>query len=164
MNWDVPLEKFDGKTAFEVSKEGYLCHRSQQWTWFTRWLTGTVSGVADTIKKASEIKTYSPCEYGLYKSTVGVDTKADLVDNIVLYKDQTPPPAENTQGPTTPPGEQTPGNSGNTPSVSTPTGAEQAKTGEEDKSNTEDILIYCAMAACVIAIIVMAVVSSKKKK
>lgn len=164
MNWDVPLENFGGKTAFEVSKEGYLCHRSQQWTWFTRWLTGTASGVADTIKKASEIKTYSPCEYGLYKSTVGVDTKADLVDNIVLCKDQTPPPAENTQGPTMSPGEQTPGNSGNTPSVSTPTGAEKAKTGEEDKSNTEDILIYCAMAACVIAIIVMAVVSSKKKK
>ncbi len=160
MNWDVPLEKFGGKTAFEVSKEGYLCHRSQQWTWFTKWLTGTSSGVADTITKASEIKTYSPCEFGLYKTLVGVDTKADLVDNIILYKDQVKP-EEKTPEPTQPAG-QTPGE---TTSVPTASVAEITlePTDDADESNTEDILIYCAMIACVIAIIVMAVLSAKGK-
>lgn len=160
MNWDVPLEKFGGKTAFEVSKEGYLCHRSQQWTWFTRWLTGTSSGVADTITKASEIKTYSPCEFGLYKTLVGVDTKADLVDNITLYKDQVKP-EENTPEPTQPI-KQTP-----VPTVSVPTasvvGTTFEPTDDADESNMENILIYCAMVA-VIAIIVLNALADKKKK
>lgn len=161
MNWDIPLDSFGGKTAFEVSKEGYLCHRSQQWTWFTKWMTGTSSGVADTITKASEIKTYSPCEYGLYKTTVGVDTKADLVDNITLYKDQIKE-EENTFSPT-------PNNNSPQP---TPTGTSAVKPSgninidNEQDMNTidaETVFIYCAMAACVAAIIIIAIVSSKKK-
>lgn len=159
MNWDIPLDCFGGKTAFEVSKEGYLCHRSQQWTWFTKWLTGTESGVADTIKKASEIKTYSPCEFGLYKTTVGVDTKADLVDNIILYKDQI------VQDVSTP--------EATLPAEHTPTSAESTGTSDNgdrlngdsdiDDSVVEKIIIYCAMAACVAAIIIMALYSKKKK-
>ena len=87
MNWDIPLSKFDGKTAYEVSKMGYACHESQQWTWFTEWLQG------DGIDKASDIQKYSPCQYGLYRTTVGSDTgKNDFMENITPYPDPTPVP------------------------------------------------------------------------
>ena len=81
MDWDIPLETFDGKTAFQVSQEGFLCHESQQWTWFRRWIFGSNM----EITKASEIKTYSPCLYGLYRSTVGLDESGgDMFENIPM--------------------------------------------------------------------------------
>ncbi len=80
MNWDVPLERFNGLTAFEVTKLGYACHISQQWTWFTSWLNHA---------RAADIGSYSPCLYGLFRSTVGPDTgKADFFENISTYGEQ----------------------------------------------------------------------------
>ena len=85
MDYDVPLEYFNGKTAYEVSKEGYSKHLSQQWTWFTKW----INGPNNSFKKATEIKKYSPLEYGLYYSNVGEDiNKNDMFENITYYKDQ----------------------------------------------------------------------------
>ena len=86
MNWDVPLASFNGMTAFEVTQKlGYPCHKSQQWTWFTRW----INGKDGTITKASQISTYSPCNYGLYRSLVGPDVeKNDFLENIVTYAEQ----------------------------------------------------------------------------
>lgn len=86
MNWDVPLEAFDGLTAFQVTQKfGYPCHKSQQWTWFTRWLNGS----SGEITKATQIDTYSPCNYGLYRSLVGADVeKNDFLENIVTYATQ----------------------------------------------------------------------------
>ena len=86
MNWDVPLEAFDGMTAFQVTQKlGYPCHKSQQWTWFTRW----INGADGSITKASQISTYNPCHYGLYRSLVGADVeKNDLLENIVTYAEQ----------------------------------------------------------------------------
>ena len=158
MNWDVPLSQFDGKTAFEVSKLGYACHRSQQWTWFTRWLTGTREGEPDTITKASEITKYSPCEYGLYQTSVGTDTKADFLENITLYRDQVqdPPIEEPTPEPPT---------AGPASSTVFPTaGINTASTDSEEKSDLGTILIYCAMAACVLCIIIMAAISMHSTK
>lgn len=84
MNYDEPLEYFDGKTAYEVSKEGYSKHYSQQWTWFTKWINGT----NNSYTKATDIKTYSPTEYGLYKSLVGEDiNKNDMFENLTMRKD-----------------------------------------------------------------------------
>jgi len=84
MNYDIPLEYFDGKTAYEVSKEGYSKHYSQQWTWFTKWINGT----NNSYTKATDIKTYSPTEYGLYKSLVGEDiNKNDMFENLTMRKD-----------------------------------------------------------------------------
>ena len=118
---------------------------------------GTPSGSADTIKKASEINKYSPCEFGLYKSLVGVDTKADFVDNIILYKDQVA--AETNTPEPTMPAEKTPDCTESTSS--------NDNVGSDDKKQTdngiEDILIYCAIGVCVAAIIIMAVCSKKKK-
>ena len=100
MDYDQPLTAFDGMTAFEVSQKlGYPCHKSQQYTWFTRWINGS----NNEITKATQIKTYSPCDFGLYRSTVGSDeAKNDFLENLTLYADQLPPEPP-TEPPTEPP-------------------------------------------------------------
>ncbi len=85
MDYDTPLDYFNGKTAYEVSKEGYSKHLSQQWTWFTSW----INGKNNEYTKATDIKTYSPLEYGLYKTTVGLDVeKNDMFENLTFRKDE----------------------------------------------------------------------------
>lgn len=85
MDYDTPLEYFNGKTAYEVSKEGYSKHLSQQWTWFTDW----INGKNNNYTKATNIKTYSPLKYGLFFSNVGEDVqKNDMFENIKYYKFQ----------------------------------------------------------------------------
>ena len=85
MNYDEPLEYFGGKTAYEISKEGYSKHLSQQWTWFTKWINGS----NNNYTKATDIKTYSPIEYGLYRTTVGEDlNKNDMFENLKFRKDE----------------------------------------------------------------------------
>ena len=93
MDYDIPLDYFDGKTAYEVSKLGYAEHLSQQYTWFTKWLTGVnQSGQGTPYTSAKDIKavkspitgvvsTFSPLEYGLYYSTVGYEN----IDNNMFY-------------------------------------------------------------------------------
>ena len=87
MDWDQPLNNFGGMTAFEVTQKlGYPCHKSQQWTWFTDWINGKGD---NKITKASQIKTYSPCKYGLYYSSVGDDIlKNEMFENILTYEEQ----------------------------------------------------------------------------
>lgn len=82
MNWDIPLAAFGGKTAFCVSQSGFSCHKSQQWTWFRRWMLGRNGRLA----KASEITEYSPCNYGLYYTAVGADElKNDMFENLYNF-------------------------------------------------------------------------------
>ncbi len=93
MNYDLPLSSFGGKTAFEVSQNlGFSCHKSQlEDTVFSTWIYGKNG----EIKKATDIKTFSPCEYGLYQSTVGLDTgKGDMFENIKA-EDVKPPDVVN---------------------------------------------------------------------
>lgn len=85
MNYDVPLDYFGGKTAYEVSCEGFACHRSQHWTWFYKWIYGSEE---NPYTKATQIKTYSPCKYGLYHTTVGVDMiGGDFFENVVTHEE-----------------------------------------------------------------------------
>jgi len=86
IDYDIPLESYDGLTAFQVSqKRGYPCHESQQYTWFTKWINGKYG----EITKASQIATYNPCNFGLFRSTVGADVnKDDFMENIVSYAEQ----------------------------------------------------------------------------
>lgn len=82
MDFDKPLEKFGGKTAFQVSQDGFSHHTSQHWTWFKRWIYGD----GYKITKATEITTYSPIYYGLYRTTVGLDTVGgDFFENVKTY-------------------------------------------------------------------------------
>ena len=84
---DTKLDSLGGMSAFEVTQKlGYPCHESQQYTWFTDWINGKNG---NTITKASQITTYNPAEYGLFRSTVGADTlKNTLFENIVTYAEQ----------------------------------------------------------------------------
>lgn len=85
MNYDVPLDYFDGKTAYEVSCEGFACHKSQHWTWFYKWIYGSED---NPYTKATQIKTYSPCKFGLYYTTVGVDVNGgDFFENAVTHEE-----------------------------------------------------------------------------
>lgn len=78
MDWDQPMESFDGMTPFAVSKElGFSMHNSQQkgWAWYF-----------EGMKTATQIKKYSPCQYGLYRSTAGEDVeKNDMFENLTNH-------------------------------------------------------------------------------
>ena len=78
MDWDIPLERFGGLTAFEVTRElGFPCHVSQQ-RYYSWYFTGKDA--------ASEITEYSPREFGLYRSTVGGDVeKNDFFENLTTH-------------------------------------------------------------------------------
>ena len=85
MDYDTPLTYFNGLTAYEVSKKGYSKHLSQQWTWFTAW----INGKNNDFTKATQIKKYSPLEFGLYRTTVGDDQlKNDMFENISRRNEQ----------------------------------------------------------------------------
>lgn len=81
MDWDQPLSKFDGKTAFQVTKEiGFPTHASQTsgFAWFF-----------DGASSAATVKKYSPCEFGMYRSLVGDDVqKNDFFENIVRQQNR----------------------------------------------------------------------------
>lgn len=86
MDWDQPLERFDGLTAFQVNQQlGFPCHVSQQYDQYVNWLYG-----ADHSQtQASAIYNYSPCKYGLFRTTVGEDVqKDDLMENLTSYAEQ----------------------------------------------------------------------------
>lgn len=78
MDWDQPLESFGGMTAYEVTKNiGFPCHESQteELSWYMRG--------ADT---AVQVANYSPCEFGLFRTTVGADVaKNDFFENVTTY-------------------------------------------------------------------------------
>lgn len=78
VDWDIPLSKFGGMTAYEVTKNiGFPCHVSQV-NGFLWYMAG-----ADTAK---EVQKYSPCEYGLYRTTVGDDVeKNNFFENMTTY-------------------------------------------------------------------------------
>ncbi len=87
MDWDTPMEELDGMTPFQVTQElGFPCHESQQWTWFYGWIYGKNT----PITKASEIVKYNPCQFGLYRTTVGADVeKNDFFENLTNYAELT---------------------------------------------------------------------------
>lgn len=86
IDYDQPLEAFDGMTAFQVSQQlGYPCHKARRYTWTTNW----INGKSTPITQATQIETYSPCQFGLYRSTVGEDVqKDDFFENIHTYAEQ----------------------------------------------------------------------------
>lgn len=72
MNLRVPLNNLDGRTAIEVASDAYLKHVSQQWCWFY---------VSDDYE-------YSCADYGLYRTTVGVDENNEMLENIITKAEQ----------------------------------------------------------------------------
>ena len=86
IDYDQPMDVFDGLSAFQVTqKYGFPCHISQQWTGFRTWL----NGYDGEITKASQIEKYNPGKFGLYHSSVGPDTaKNDFLENVTTYAEQ----------------------------------------------------------------------------
>ena len=80
MDWDQPLEAFDGMTAYQVTKQlGFASHPSQK---------GYYSWFFEDRDKAADIPEYSPCWYGLYRSTVGEDVQGnDFFENLTSYEE-----------------------------------------------------------------------------
>lgn len=86
MNFDEPLESLNGKTAFQVTQDGFQCHKSQHWTWFYEWIYGKPG---KEITNSTQIKSYSPCNYGLYQTVVGNDISGgDFFENVKTYEQQ----------------------------------------------------------------------------
>lgn len=82
LDWDLPLERFGGLTAFEVTKErGFPCHATQQYPVFRRQLY--------SFSTAAAVDKYNPCAFGLYRSAVGEDAERnDFFENLVTYGQQ----------------------------------------------------------------------------
>ena len=85
MDWDQPLSHFGGMSAYQATKQlGFPCHNSQkdQYYWYFNWNLSTED-------HATDVRKYSPCNYGLYRSTVGEDTeKNDFFENLLTYDQQ----------------------------------------------------------------------------
>lgn len=83
LDLDAPSDKLGGKSPFQVTQEGFACHRSQHWTWFYKWLYGTRDR---PVTRAADIRTYSPCRYGLYYTAAGPDEAGvDLFEHVETY-------------------------------------------------------------------------------
>lgn len=144
MNYDEPLECFGGKTAYQMSVAGYRCHNTQQWTWFTDWLVGTDE---EPITAASQIEKYSPCEYGLYRTTVGDDVKGEMFENVTLRKDVPP----ETQPPQTTaiPDDTTDATEQGTAAPVTTTSPSPSDTPDEPKTVQADTVFIIAVVAII---------------
>ncbi|MDR1193894.1 MAG: PIG-L family deacetylase [Peptococcaceae bacterium] len=71
MDWDRPLARFDGATAFEMAEKGFACHVSQG-----RWFSVRRAGVHDCRS------------FGLYRSDRGPDLNGgDFMEGLAPYAD-----------------------------------------------------------------------------
>ena len=66
MDWEIPLESFGGITAREAAELCYGCHKSQHKYNYT----------------VGYKEKWDCRQFGLYRSLVGNDAKADFMDNI----------------------------------------------------------------------------------
>jgi len=161
MNWDTPLESFGGKTAFEMTVEGFACHKSQHWTWFNDWIHGTEEA---PVTKATDIKDYSPCNYGLYRTTVGADTVGgDFLENIVLYKNQEKPES-NTEAPSAPLPESSPTDSSSDkePVKQESTESIESTYHEKKQSTAPFFVIGASFAISVVFLLILCLISFRK--
>ena len=144
MNWDVPLSRFDGMTAYEVTKnKGFPCHVSQQkdFAWYFR-----------NAEQAVDVGKYSPCSYGLYQTSVGEDTdKGDFFEHLEDFQKR-PEPPEPTQetAPSQPPPDQ-------------PT-AEEPSTEKEQSLSQRNWIILPAVGALVLTVLTACLNQPAKKE
>ena len=71
MDWEIPLESYGGITAKEAAARCYKKHKSQQ-------IWGYSVNYGDK---------WDCRQFGLYRSLVGTDTKADFMENIFPISD-----------------------------------------------------------------------------
>lgn len=143
LDLDTPIDGI-GKTPFQLSQAGYACHNTQQGYWFTQWLNGNNG----EITKASQIKKYSPCKFGLYRTTVGEDIqKTDLFENLTMRSLIPKPESESEPA----------------INIEQPTG-EIAPSTPISNSNLLIIAGFIAFALLIAAIIITKLITRKRKK
>lgn len=76
-DWEIPLQSFGGMTAKEAAQECFEIHKSQ--TIYPELYVGYQ-------------KYYDCRQFGLYRTLVGVDDKADFMDHIIPLAEQTTVP------------------------------------------------------------------------
>ena len=81
MDFDQPMKAFNGMTPYEVSRDiGFECHPSQHRNW-KKYFAGNPT--------AASIEFYNPCQYGLFRTSVGEDVdKNDMFENLISYAEQ----------------------------------------------------------------------------
>lgn len=155
MEWDIPLERFDGKTGFQMAEAGFDCHKSQHIYDLTVHRNGRCS-----------------CRFfGLYRTTVGVDEKGDDFFENIVFEDESP---EKTEPETTAPPQTDP----ETVSPETEVKPSESETVEEyvtqfspDESDEEkkqriisDIICFAIFGILIVVTLILAVSRYKKRK
>lgn len=172
MDWDKPLERFDGKTAFEMAKEGYACHVSQH-------------GFDIAVTKYG---TASCIWFGLYRSTVGPDTleDPDFLENIPEETEPETTAPETTEPETTEPVTAAPETTEETeteteeseaspsasesesvtaeqsPSQSTSEGEKEPDKEKKDRGNIPALIALSALALIIPAVFIISAIKNKK--
>ena len=144
----VPLDKFGGKTAFEIAEEAYLKHESQQWMWFYV-----------TDGDPAENKGLNCTIFGLYRSTVGADTGNDIMENITSYDQQEEEARKATETTVT---EATEENAENVTAAEPETTETKKASGSFFK--TILIILGVILGLLIIFMIIIAIISAQKKK
>ncbi len=160
MDWDTPMEELDGMSPFQVTQQlGYPCHNSQQGTWFTGWINGKNGNV---ITRADQIATHNPCEYGLYRTTVGPDVaKNDFFENVTTHAQDYELWLQQQPAETTPP-ETTPQE---TAPQSTAQASDEPDAQTNSRSKSDQILLTCwlvFLSLLVVVLIILLILRSKK--
>ena len=158
---DKPLDSLGGKTAFQVSQEGFKHHKSQLWTWFKAWMLGTDD---EPITKASQIEDYTPGKYGLYFTKVGNDTgKGDFFENVKTHA-QREADAETETEATLAPLVTLPSDFIEVPTQTEET-TESTVQGSDDTDNTlNKPIIIAVIFICALACVVLAIFTVKSTK
>lgn len=148
MDFDKPLEAFDGKTAFEMAQLGYAYHPSQRSDWL----------------KQLQSNRWDCRLYGLYSSTVGEDVeKNDFLENIPKellsnYVAPTPEPTA-TPEPTPSPTPQPTVEPTHTPA---PTHSPEPEVKVD--MDKEDLAILLAAAVMLCALLVLNIMRAAQSK
>ena len=146
IEWDEPLERFGGRTGFDMAVEGFSKHVSQM-QYFSVQRGGT----------------WQDCrKFGLLRSTVGADSagNTDLFENIVIELEPTPTPEP---APTEPPATEMP------PATATPTPAETAsaeETAPPDEGELKDARtrLYLLVILGILAVIAVAAALIRRRR
>ncbi len=159
-DWDKPYESLGGRTPYEVTREGFQCHKTQLWA-FNEWLCGTTSA---PITKASEITLYSPCIYGLAHTTVGLDKGGgDFFENTKTHEEKLHDEETQTQATLAPvvtlPSEIVP-DVQTTGEAQTEATADKAEPKDFNRSAAILAVVLVSIGICVV-IVIVTVASSK---
>ena len=144
MDWEIPLQSFGGMTAKEAAQECFEIHKSQ--TIYPELYVG--------------YQAYYDCrQFGLYRTLVGVDEKADFMDHITPLADVTTvPETEPVTEPETEPVTEAPITSDN----STETVSEETTDNKPADSDSANPVVIICIAVGAIVVIGLAVVAYSK--